>query len=195
VWSENETALVSRSNEERKNQWLKVSVPAVSPISRKFLPAFFHERRGSLNYIILYYVIRLVLFLSHRDEIDNDNLGSRPLSELLHHLQPSYWFSAHLHVKFSAVVPHDPGTSKRPPPVDNVKSIPHVTKFLALDKILPRREFLQVIEFPDVEKWTEEPKFYYDPEWLAILKSTNHLISVKPNTCYMPGPSGGGQSR
>lgn len=33
----------------------------------------------------------------------------------------------------------------------------------------------------------------YDTEWLAILKSTNHLLSVKQKPGFMPGP--GGNSR
>nr|GMD82524.1 lariat debranching enzyme [Ipomoea batatas] len=55
-----------------------------------------------------------------------------PASEFLEKLRPSYWFSAHLHCKFAALVQHGEGSS--------------VTKFLALDKCLPGRKFLQVIE-------------------------------------------------
>lgn len=88
--------------------------------------------------------------------------------ELLLDLKPSYWFSAHLHTKFPAIVNHDDG----------------VTKFLALDKCLPRRKFLQVLDIPS----NDEIVLKYDLEWLTILFLTNHLTNVKNLVQYMPGP-------
>ena len=64
-----------------------------------------------------------------QQDIDSNQLGSEPLEEVLLQIQPKYWFSAHLHVKFSAMVEHTNG---------------QVTRFLALDKCLPGRDFLQV---------------------------------------------------
>lgn len=117
----------------------------------------------------------LILF---RDDIDSDSLGNPPCMELLKQHYPTYWFAAHLHCKFAAIVPKN----------DETKS---VTKFLALDKCLPKRKFLQVIDVPHDENIPLE--LSYDLEWLTILYLTNHLLSVKNSVNYMPGQGGIGR--
>lgn len=109
----------------------------------------------------------------------NNALGSGPNEALFTHLKPDYWFAAHLHVKFAALVNHDAWQSKTyapevleilglqaqqtmnpdeiaidddddedddhgPAAVPGQEDKAKVTRFLSLDKCLPRREFLQV---------------------------------------------------
>lgn len=84
-------------------------------------------------------------------------------------LQPKYHFAAHLHCRFPAIVNHPSGK---------------VTKFLALDKVLPNRHFLQILEFPS-EIPQEQLQLQYDMKWLAILKIT-HLLEHPKNAMNLP---------
>ncbi|EGX47084.1 hypothetical protein AOL_s00097g130 [Orbilia oligospora ATCC 24927] len=165
-----------------------------------------------------------------RKEVAEGRLGSPPLMGVLRKLKPTYWFAAHMHIKFPAVVDHGeaPGlTSKNdqgdwtrgedtleaknedeidldmdddsiPPkqeerkqeqPVpntlpENITPAPSSvlypsppttgtrTHFLALDKLLPRRDFLQILTVPSRSPLpTSNPlrtRLLYDREWLAI---------------------------
>lgn len=78
-----------------------------------------------------------------------------------------------MHCQFAALVKHENGNE---------------TKFLALDKCLPKRRHLQILDVPS--EFDGDKTLKYDSEWLAILKSTNHLMSVKNIDCHMPGPGG-----
>ncbi|KAK2840327.1 hypothetical protein Q5P01_014067 [Channa striata] len=113
-----------------------------------------------------------------RQEVETNSLGSPAAEELLAHLQPSFWFSAHLHVKFAAIMQH--------PPKGN--AAPRVTKFLSLDKCLPYREFLQIVDVP--ERDGSSDGLEYDPEWLAILKATNSLQRTTPHPWNPPENNG-----
>lgn len=132
--------------------------------------------RGIYHYGNTEDLLRKKKFL--RQEVETNTLGSPAAEELLAHLQPSYWFSAHLHVKFAAVVQH--------PAKD--KATPRVTKFLSLDKCLPYREFLQIVDIPDRPSSSEGLE--YDPEWLAVLKATNSLQVTTPQRWNPPENNG-----
>lgn len=104
-----------------------------------------------------------------KEDIEKGTLGSPPADQLMKELKPRYHFSAHLHCKFSAIYEHKDGSN---------------TKFLALDKCLPKRDFLQVLEV-DI-KSEKEKDFYYDPDWLAILKCTQKYFSIQKNPMKHP---------
>lgn len=109
------------------------------------------------------------------EEIANDSLGSVANREVLHALKPAHWFSAHLHVKFPAVV-HHPGE------IPGAEG--DITKFLALDKCLPKRDYLQILEFADCPD--SEKVLSFDPDWLAIVKASMQFYSTDYRTFFHP---------
>ena len=104
-------------------------------------------------------------------DIAQNSLGSPPCMSLLKKIQPTYWFSAHLHTKFEATVPHDsPGK---------------FTQFLSLDKCLPGRKYVQTVDFPSAKG----PKvFRYDEEWLAIIRQTHGSLPHSRILTIPPAP-------
>jgi len=132
---------------------------------------------------------KLLEYKQHfREDMDRNTLGNPLTAELLDSMRPSFWFAGHLHCRFAAVVEHNetPSATGCPPPV---------TRFLALDKPIPRRNFLHVLQvdrslkegYVPLEKCTrsetqtsfpgprDPPTLFYDPEWLAIIRANHHL--------------------
>ncbi|CAD7947338.1 unnamed protein product [Amoebophrya sp. A25] len=67
---------------------------------------------------------------------------ANPLTRpVLDAVQPRFWFAAHHHVKFASLMKHESGG---------------ITRFLSLDKCLPGREFLQVLEICNEDDHDED---------------------------------------
>ncbi|XP_038983517.1 lariat debranching enzyme isoform X2 [Phoenix dactylifera] len=105
-----------------------------------------------------------------RQEVLDGTLGSVPAAELLKALQPRYWFSAHLHCKFPAIIQHGENGP--------------VTKFLALDKCLRGRKFLQIV---DIEADPGPYEVQYDEEWLAITRKFNSIFPLTRKSVQLGG--------
>ncbi|KXZ49477.1 hypothetical protein GPECTOR_21g703 [Gonium pectorale] len=139
-----------------------------------------------------------------RSEVEDGSLGSPPAAQLLAALRPAFWFSAHLHTKFAALVQHPmaqqpggggaggvggtaaaaagPGPGSAAASASGGGGFP-ATRFLALDKCLPGRDFLQVIELDA----PGPPELHYDEEWLAVLRSTHAMTNLRFQHAPLPG--------
>ncbi|KAH9885074.1 DBR1-domain-containing protein [Cubamyces lactineus] len=74
-----------------------------------------------------------------------------------------------------------------PPPPPSRK-----TQFLALDKCLPKRRFLEVIDVDAPSSSSPgSPVLSFDPEWLAITRAFNQYMSLERKQCTYPdeGPA------
>ncbi|KAK0446682.1 lariat debranching enzyme, C-terminal domain-containing protein [Armillaria borealis] len=100
-------------------------------------------------------------------EIADGTFGALPLMDLLKALQPEWWFAAHMHALFKATVKHDDS----------------VTNFTALDKCLPRRKCLEVIDVPAMAGTT---KLTFDPEWLAITRAFQPFFNQSQPRALLP---------
>ena len=96
-------------------------------------------------------------------------MGSGPCWDLLTTLHPKHWYSAHMHCRFDANVQHN--ETER-------------TKFVALDKCLPNRKFLDFLDIGDDNQ--NPPEIKYDLQWLTVLHLTNNLLNVGRNQTKLP---------
>lgn len=75
-----------------------------------------------------------------------------------------------------------------------VDDAPSETRFLALSKCLPGHQFLQFFDMPceapattsDGDAADSKPILRYHPRWLAILRATNHFMSLQKRQPPLP---------
>lgn len=185
-----------------------------------------------------------------REDIASGQLGNPETAKhLLPGLRPRFWFSAHLHIKFAAVVRHGTDSTSGAAGSSSSRSSGAVvgsagsgfsavgaaapaaavaddasgssaaetTRFLALDKCLPGRHYLQIVDISPpsqaeagvrsdesaassssgpasgsaaASSGTDEPlQLEFDVEWLTIVRKTHTLLPTGRRYPPLPLPS------
>lgn len=187
-----------------------------------------------------------------RDDMESGRLGSPLAAEALAHLKPRYWFSLHLHTRFTAMVMHqtsrkrtkqealgknsdellldmddfehgklkseiDQADGEEIKSQDNSNTISldmdadgscagadkllatkkrkveqsSMTEFLALDKCLPRKRFLEFLEIEKLQNhpFEESDELFYDAKALAIQKVVEDFVTSNPLVLVDIGPA------
>ena len=104
-----------------------------------------------------------------REDMTSGKLGSPPLLQIMQALKPKQWFAAHLHVKFEAFIPYPSSTNA-------MECTSNGTKFLALDKAIKGRHFIQVLDIDTATSPKSDKSLSFDVEWMTILRKSHHLL-------------------
>ncbi|KIL68422.1 hypothetical protein M378DRAFT_158220 [Amanita muscaria Koide BX008] len=81
--------------------------------------------------------------------------------------------------------------SEEPADVEHHQHSPQYasTRFLALDKCLPRRKYLEVIDL-DSDNSSQPPNLCFDPEWLAVTRAFQPWLSTTRSQRQFPDEDG-----
>ena len=102
------------------------------------------------------------------DDLKHGVLGNPHLMPLLEQLRPKYWLSAHLHCHFTAKIPH----TKLLANGRGVTALCSPTQFLALDKCVHQRRFLDFINI-DVSSRAADRGPIHQSQWLRVVQQTH----------------------
>ncbi|CAE6440811.1 unnamed protein product [Rhizoctonia solani] len=114
-----------------------------------------------------------------KSDIEKGELGSPPMMDLLRSLRPSYWFSAHLHCKFEALVNHEPESDESSVPLLGQTSTVTAQAEKGLSGETVRAANPDEIELDDLD--LDETPESYPPPLAANPPSLSAESAPKPN--------------
>jgi lariat debranching enzyme len=123
-----------------------------------------------------------------RQDIENNELGNPYGMDILQHLQPHYWFAAHLHVQFEATVPHHDSRPLQHPSNTDTSSTTTTTPPQSQQSSPPAAQLKpsQVISAKNTESHkdndteeTEQTKTTTKENTTRTTTSTTHFMAVE----------------